>query len=999
MRVSGVVQLVLGLALAAPPTVLFEEGTTFADGVADEAELHFQIGATAYGKGDYQTALEHFLLSNRLVPNRNVGFNIALAFEKLGRFADAHRYYTDALLGETDPKILQSVNAAIARIAPSVAVLRVETSPPGATIYIDRKDLGSRGRAPRPLAMPPGKYRVLVELEGYEPGDSGAVEAKLGGETRIEIPLKRIVGTVAITVNGAPGASVHIDDEGAPTTCAAPCATEVPPGRHILYFTREGYQAVPTPVNVEAGKETHATAIMTPLVGSLFVSADEREALVEIDGHIAGFTPAVAQNVPVGKRHVRITLRGFVPLEREIEVKPNQESQLLDLKLTPLHQVTAVSRVAENVDDAPSSVSIIDGQELRAFGYPTIAESLRGIRGISLNDDRAYQSATIRGIGQPNDYGNRVLVLSDGANLNDNLLNSSYIGSDGRTDLHDIEQIEVVRGPGSLLYGTGAFSGVINLVTRSRDEPNGVHVGGGTYDDAAAHARAGFHYNYDSNVGVWASASVARSDGVNVPVTLISPPPGQPALTTANHADQFLSQETAGRLWAGPFTVQWFYHNREQHIPVGVYATTFNDSSTEYVDTRYMAEARYEPKISDTVQVMARVHANRYTFHGVYAYDPSPSDVENYYGTWGGVEGRIVITPTSTTRITVGGEGQYDPEASMQGCCTTNSAGALTSTLYLNSSNPYGFGAGYAVVDSSPVPWLHYSAGARIDDYFSAHEGLGAYTGVIVVPRGALIFKPARGSVLKLMGGRAFRAPSVYEQFYTDGGVTELPGTDPARGLTLQPESIWQGEIEFSQRFQEDWVALAAAHSSYIEHIIDTVPDDSAGCMAGAGSTCIRYANNPPVVTAGFDLEVRREWRQGWMVAASYTFDRGQYTEVPPTLIGQANPNLTLVNAPDHLGSVRFVIPMVPDLASFATRISAESDRRIDLVTSDRTTPAVIADLAISGNIRKFGARYVVGVYNVGNWIYAVPVAQSYLSRTMVQNGRTFLADLVLTYP
>ena len=42
-------------------------------------------------------------------------------------------------------------------------------APPGATLYIDRKSLGSVGRAPRPLALAPGKYNVLAELDGYEP--------------------------------------------------------------------------------------------------------------------------------------------------------------------------------------------------------------------------------------------------------------------------------------------------------------------------------------------------------------------------------------------------------------------------------------------------------------------------------------------------------------------------------------------------------------------------------------------------------------------------------------------------------------------------------------------------------------------------------------------------------------------------------------------------------------------------------------------------------------
>src|SRR5262245_40700654 len=81
-----------GATLAAVAAILtawpFAEAR--ADGVADEAELHFRAGQDQYNKGDYRGALEHFMLSNRLVPNRNVVYNIARVFEQLRRYADAH---------------------------------------------------------------------------------------------------------------------------------------------------------------------------------------------------------------------------------------------------------------------------------------------------------------------------------------------------------------------------------------------------------------------------------------------------------------------------------------------------------------------------------------------------------------------------------------------------------------------------------------------------------------------------------------------------------------------------------------------------------------------------------------------------------------------------------------------------------------------------------------------------------------------------------------------
>src|SRR2546428_8407731 len=154
--------------------------------VADEADLHFSIGTERFRAHDYRAALEHFLLSNRLVPNRNVVFDIAETYAQLKQYPDAYRYYTQALEGETDPGERARIAKAIGRVASSVAVLRVRTDPPGATIYVDREDLGARGSTPLVLAFAPGKYRILVKMSGYEPAWSREVEARLGSDTRVD---------------------------------------------------------------------------------------------------------------------------------------------------------------------------------------------------------------------------------------------------------------------------------------------------------------------------------------------------------------------------------------------------------------------------------------------------------------------------------------------------------------------------------------------------------------------------------------------------------------------------------------------------------------------------------------------------------------------------------------------------------------------------------------------------------------------------------------------
>ena len=973
----------LALALAMMLLPLAGGGFARADGLADEADLHFRMGLECFKKEDFNCALEHWLASNRLVPNRNVVYNIARAFARLGRFADAHRYYVDALEGETDATTIADIRAALAAISPKVGVLSVTTDPPGATIYIDRKDLGSRGRAPRPLAVEPGKYKVLVELAGYEPAEAQVVHVAIGEDKTVSLKLKRILGTVHVDVEGAKHATVNVGDERAASSCTAPCDFDLSPGTYLRYFGAEGYQSVPRQVVVVAKQTVKTIARLKPQSGSIIVEADEKGAVVEVDERPMGFTPTVVQNVSVGERKLAVKLRGYKTVERKVEVKPNQQAELLDLKLEPLRQVSAVSRTIEDIDDAPSSLSVIDGQELRAFGYPTIAEALRGTRGVYLSNDYSYWSAGIRGLGQPNDYGNRLLVLADGHPTNDNVLNSSYIGTDGRLDLYDVERIEVVRGPGSLLYGTGAFSGVVNLVTRPRDEPTGVNGAFGTWGSNVAHGRAGGHINFAEDAGIWASVAGSYSDGVDVPLTLINPG-GGPPIVNASGTDSHRAISTAGHIWYGPLEGQWMYQKRIQFVPTGALATKVNDIRTSYTDEKAFGELRYEPKISDAVQIFTRAHVNHYFFHGFYrSPDTDPALMEDYYGTWLGGEARIAITPLDdprTLRIVAGGEGQYHPAANMYGQELGPNLEQIPNGSYLDEQHKFGVGAAYALLESSPVDWFRLSAGVRVDIYTTF--------GPIVVPRGALIFKPWEGGVIKLMSGRAFRAPSIYEQYYNDGGFSQAPANDDARGLQLGPESIFSNELEISQHFLENWTALLSGNVSYVTGIINTITDSPG---------VIRYANSDaPVLTAGGEAEIRREWRQGWMLSAFYGYQRSQYLSASDPALA-SNPRLA--NSPQHLAGAKGVVPIVQPYASLGARATLEAPRRIDETTDDTTGWAVVADLALSGGVPTYGIHYAVGVYNLLDWRYDVPVAESSATRTMIQPGRTFMADVSIAYP
>ncbi|MFS8067395.1 MAG: TonB-dependent receptor plug domain-containing protein, partial [Byssovorax sp.] len=441
-----------------------------------------------------------------------------------------------------------------------------------------------------------------------------------------------------------------------------------------------------------------------------------------------------------------------------------------------------------------------------------------------------------------------------------------------------------------------------------------------------------------------------------------------------HRVDAFNSGGTAGRAWVGAFTVQWFYHRRLEVSPVGAYGTVVDNPRTQFTDTRMMTELRFEPDLSSAVQLMTRAHAHRYVYQGNYRFTDKENH-EDFAGTWFGGEARVIYTPSARLRITGGGEGQLHPQATLIGVKVTD---AGISSGYLTEKQPYNFGAGYAIIEASPVPWLRLSGGARVDVYSTF--------GPIVVPRAAAIIKPNAGGALKIMGGRAFRAPSIYEQVYTDG-ETQVRAVDPARGLTLGPESIYSGEIEYSQRFAEDWVALGAVHASYLQGIVDSIPNDPKK----PDNDVIRYANSPPAVAIGGDVEVRHEWRRGWMLAAMYGYQRARFLD--------GTGNTRLLNAPEHLASFRGVVPMVRELASLGLRVRLEAPRRIRQASDETTKTAAVLDATVSGALHAYGLRYVVGVYNVTDWRFQIPVTKTFASRTLPQNGRTFLIDLIAAFP
>ena len=138
--------------------------------------------------------------------------------------------------------------------------------------------------------------------------------------------------------------------------------------------------------------------------------------------------------------------------------------------------VSTASKYAQNVREVAGSVTIVTAEDIRRFGYRTLTDVLQSMAGVYVSNQRSLESFGIRGFGRPTDYNNRVLLLINGHSFTEGTWGMALLGESLALNLQGVERIELVRGPSSGLYGTGAMFAVINIISKEGQAMSGVQV-------------------------------------------------------------------------------------------------------------------------------------------------------------------------------------------------------------------------------------------------------------------------------------------------------------------------------------------------------------------------------------------------------------------------------------------------------------------------------------------------------------------------------------------
>ena len=624
-----------------------------------------------------------------------------------------------------------------------------------------------------------------------------------------------------------------------------------------------------------------------------------------------------------------------------VVISPAAAEQQADKTTMPLDQllktevdtVVGASRYQQHVTDAPASVTIVTADEIETFGYRTLADLLRGVRGFYVSYDRNYTTLGVRGFSPPGDYNTRLLVLIDGHRLNDNVYDAVLLGTDFPLDIEQIERVEIVRGPNSTTYGTNAVFAVVNVITKTaaRSPAFSATVEGGSL--GSAKARLGIARAFAGG-GITASLSGYRSEGQDS-----IPYPELDAVASGMDHDDAVNAFLGTQLGSWQFVA--LRSRRTKQIPTGAYGIRFDDPRSSTTEHRGLVDASFQQSFRGTaIQWRGAVDWSRY--EGTYVYQDDGGVTREFSdGYWLSTGGHV------SRRL---GRHHLSAGADWRGDLVQRQESWLDgdpSVIVDAPQQAYGAWIG----DELSLGRALLLNGAISHDHF---HGFGSSTNL----RTAAIFKPTTQTTLKFLHGTAFRAPNAYERFYYEGG-------SEAR---LAPETVRTTELVFERRVRHGLRLTGNVFSSSSRHLIALVEDEDN--FLGLG-----YANFEAAETRGVEIETdvqATSWLGG---SASYGYQRGR----------RAGDHLELTNSPRHLAQLRF------RATTSWVNVGIEAihvGRRLTL-QGEAAPQSTLTNLTLGSRTPGTRTHLTLSVQNLFNTRLMDPASAEHPQGAILQDGRT----------
>ena len=572
--------------------------------------------------------------------------------------------------------------------------------------------------------------------------------------------------------------------------------------------------------------------------------------------------------------------------------------------------VISGSKVPRPADALTQAVTVISGDDLRARGVERVSDALREVPGASLVQSGSYGALTSLFLRGGESRYTKVLIDGVAVNAPGGYFDFSHLTTD------NIERIEIVRGPASVLYGADAATGIVQIFTRrgGADHRASVSARGGTYHSLDVDGDASGSYGYGgfsvggahhSTDGILPFNNEYKNGTLSSSVSLARGALGDARLSARYTAAEFH--------YPTDFTGAPVDSNsyRTQHrLTVGLDA---GRNLTDNVQARVLAGTNDVSDLTDDIAVP----------FGSTTPQHSAFQSKDYRRN---VEGRLAFFLPSNATVTVGGAYEKEHENSATG--SGNVGGPTTQTDSFDASRHNV--AYYTEILGTPLDRFSYTLSGRVDDNsdynrFATYR-VGANVGLLSALR-------LRASV-----STAFNAPAFNQTrptLYTVGNPD------------LRPEKIRSAEIGVVANLRRETIRLSANY--FAQRFADLIQYVNGPPPSFRGS----FANLTAATSDGYETEIAVTPATNWRTTASFTVVKPRVAEIDPGYQGSDQVGDELIRRPSHSGSfvVSYVRPLGVSLGTAVTYIGKRPDIDFAQFPSPRVTLPAYTKVDLSAEL------------------------------------------------
>lgn len=553
---------------------------------------------------------------------------------------------------------------------------------------------------------------------------------------------------------------------------------------------------------------------------------------------------------------------------------------------------------------APATISLIKAEQIKNMGARNLTEILVTVPGFGLQTSQGWgrNEIEVRGISGVRNSG-KVLVLVDGHRLNDPFFGGATTVTDD-FPLENVKQIEIIRGPGSALYGSNAFMAVINIVTKKSDDINGMQInfGKGSFNSERYNFMFGKNVNgikFSGNFNYFTTDSQRRyiaKDGIvneqdmenPLFASIASEAPG----FTNNHRERYDIQINIDYKDLG---FMGRFINKEHGTLVGPRDTLADDNLMKFGNL--YTEIHYKHEILKSLKSFQKLYYNRFDMDFFFEIFPEGSSlgpvtyprgviyrgsaVSNTIGYDSRLEYELfddnLLTGGFTWEYTHQGDvttkANFDPRPlppSLLKPIMPSDFQDVSSFANFNKNIGRTMTAFYIQDDWNVNDKISLTLGLRHDNYNDVGGRMN--------PRAAMVFSPTENLDIKVLHGWAFRAPS-FDELYNRNNKGVVGDS------RLKPEKLKTSELGFEYRLMKNLSLSANCFYSEIEDII-TLDTKEA--------TPRKYHNLTDVKSYGNELELKAGFWGNSYAYVNYSYQRSIDDES----------KRRLPNVPKHRGNI-----------------------------------------------------------------------------------------------